>query len=73
MVALAVREVMDLICKRVDAIEISYSEKDEREHHRSQEDLKILAVHPLWLEYLITGRLRTPSLVIGRRPSTESC
>jgi hypothetical protein len=28
---------------------MSYSEKDEREHHDSHEDLKILAARPAWL------------------------
>jgi hypothetical protein len=41
---------MDLICKRVDVIEMSYSEKDEQERHDSHEDLKILAVRPAWLD-----------------------
>jgi hypothetical protein len=46
---------MDLICERVDAIEMSYPEEDERERHDSHEDLKILAVHPAWLDrYKIT-------------------
>ena len=45
------REVMDLICERVDAIEMSYPKEDERERHDSHEGLKILAVHPAWLDH----------------------
>jgi hypothetical protein len=37
---------MDLICGKVDAIEISYPEEDERERHDSHGNFKILAVHP---------------------------
>ena len=44
---------MDLICERVDAIEMSYPEKDERERHDSHEDLKTLAVLPAWLDHYI--------------------
>jgi len=51
---LAVREVMDLICERVDNIEMSYP-ADERERCDSHEHLKILALPPAWLDqYKIT-------------------
>ncbi len=40
------REVIDLIYERVDAIEMSYPKEDEREHYNSHEDLKILVIYP---------------------------
>jgi hypothetical protein len=42
---------MDLICETVNAIEMNYPEKDERERYDSHEDLKFLAVLPAWLDH----------------------
>jgi hypothetical protein len=49
----AVREVMDLICERVDVMEMSYPEKDERERYDSYEGLKILTVRLAWLGHIL--------------------
>ena len=44
------REVIELICERVNTIEKNYPE-DEKEHCHCHEDLKILAVYPAWLDH----------------------
>ncbi|CAG8981546.1 hypothetical protein HYALB_00013931 [Hymenoscyphus albidus] len=55
----AVREVMDLICKGVDAIEKRYPE-DERESLDSHEELKMLALFPtLFDRYSVTCKTKT--------------
>jgi len=41
----AVREVIDLVCDRADAIVVSYPEKDERELHDSYKAIKIFSVY----------------------------
>lgn len=55
--SLAVRQVMDLICERVDAIEMSYANPRARERQESHEELKFLAVLPAWMDhYKVTCR-----------------
>jgi hypothetical protein len=65
---LAVCEVIDLICERANAIDISYPEKDERERHDSHEDLKICAVPPAWLDhYVVTYQMTAQQEAVNTR------
>ncbi|KUJ09516.1 uncharacterized protein LY89DRAFT_676297 [Mollisia scopiformis] len=58
--SLAVRQVMDLICERVDDIEMSYANPRARERQESHEELKFLAALPAWMDhYKVT--CRTPA------------
>jgi hypothetical protein len=55
-----VRPVIDLICERIDAIEMHYANPRARERQENYEELKFLTVLPVWMEYYKTT-CRTPT------------